>query len=96
MSTHVQCPACGHPAANIVSPDDRWGTLYDGREIDRGLDAAPTNEDEDYTTYTFQWDAGRETFECSCGRAIWIASRRILDGRGFVSAQSSSAQDHGN
>jgi hypothetical protein len=92
VSTHVQCPACGRPAANIAEPDERSGTLYDGREIDRGFNAG----NEDRTTYTFQWDDGRETFECSCGRAIWIANRRIPDGRWFVSERPAPAQDHGN
>jgi hypothetical protein len=38
VSTHVQCPSCGHAAANIVSPDVRWGELYDGLEMDRAFD----------------------------------------------------------
>lgn len=89
MSTHIQCPSCERHTANIVSPDERWGQIYDGREIDRAADfdlveASGDRPSNDLDVFVFQPEDGRETFECSCGQAIWIASRQASGGRWFV------------
>jgi hypothetical protein len=73
VSTHVQCPACGRAAANIVSPRKEWGTLYDGLELERACDQVDSSGEEGYT---FDSSDGRDTFECPCGQAIWIEHRR--------------------
>lgn len=74
MSTHVQCPVCGHAATNITSPDKRWGQIYDGEEIDRAFEAS---SGELLHNMAFRWDEGREIFECPCKRAVWIGDRQI-------------------
>jgi hypothetical protein len=82
VSTHICCPSCDTPAANIASTDHRWGQIFDGRELDRAIE----DSSDDFFSYTFPSAAGREIFECSCGRAIWIANRQTVDGRWFISA----------
>jgi hypothetical protein len=88
VSTHVRCPACGAPAANIASPNERWGQIFDGRELDH----ASESSDDDAHDYTFLWNDGRETFECPCGVAIWIASRQRPDGRWFTANEDAPAE----
>ena len=84
MSTHVQCPSCGQHAGHIVSPDRRWGELYD--ECTMEAAAHTSCEDDDFDWFELEKSDGRETFECTCGRAIWIADRGTLNrGRWFVS-----------
>lgn len=75
MSTRVQCPTCGHHAANVVSPTRLWGELYTESELE---EACSVSDDDDYELGD---DAGRETFECPCGDAIWVgpAGPRNLD-----------------
>jgi hypothetical protein len=81
MSTHVRCPICGYAAANITSPDKRWGQIYDGEEIDRAFEPS---SGELLHNMAFRWDEGREIFECPCKRAVWIADRQIPGGSWFV------------
>jgi hypothetical protein len=82
MSMSVRCPVCGHAAKDNASPDPRWGKIYDGRELDRALEAS--SDDDPVETYAFNDDEGRDTFECACGKAIWIADRQTTEGRWFV------------
>jgi hypothetical protein len=93
MSTHIRCPSCGDPAANIASPDARWGKLHSSYELER----ASEDSNDDWHTYVFRWDDGRESFECSCGRAIWIANDKAAGGRWFVdpSPQASTVEAPG-
>jgi hypothetical protein len=100
MSTHVQCPSCGQPAANIVSPNKRWGSLFDDLEMDRAFDpeeaAAEDGDRENFNRYTFCSNMGRETFECQCGGSIWVADRQGPEGRWFVAVpQIKSLQEEG-
>ena len=73
MGIHLQCPACGNPGSDTTSPDERWGTLYNERELERASDVTDDVTDD---TYSFLDEDGRRIFECPCGRAIWIADRR--------------------
>lgn len=75
MGIHLQCPVCGAPGSDTVSSDARWGMLYDENELERAFDAAHDATDTD-DTYAFLDQDGRRTFECPCGRALWIADRR--------------------
>lgn len=65
----------------MVSPSREWGTLYDGLELERAFERIDARGGEDYA---FEPDEGRETFECPCGGAIWVASRRGATGHWFT------------
>lgn len=72
MGIHVQCPACGTHASDTVSPDARWGTLYDEKELENAVVEAESSAE----TYLLLDEDGRRAFECPCGRAVWIADRK--------------------
>jgi hypothetical protein len=84
MSTHIRCPSCGQPASDTAYPDECWGSLYDGRELDLARERAPELSTDDVSHYSFCTGEGRQTFECPCGSAVWVASRDEPVGRWFV------------
>lgn len=90
MGTHIQCPSCDRYAADTISPDERWGTIYDDREGDRAYDPDLNSNNEHLERYTFHDRDGRTTFECQCRNAIWIRDRTEAgdrhgpDGRWFT------------
>jgi hypothetical protein len=69
-------------AAHIVSPDKRWGMIYDEGTLERAI---RIDADVDVDFYDLDADDGRETFECQCGRSIWISSPSDSGGRWFLS-----------
>ncbi len=86
MSTHIECPNCDQPAAHIVSPDRRWGELYDECTMENAI-VVPHGDggDDDFDRLELNMSDGRETYECTCGRAIWIADRGTPNrGRWFL------------
>lgn len=80
VSTHIQCPSCGQPAAHIVSPECT---------MEEAIDFSPDDECVKYPDcdrFVLDKSDGRETFECPCGNAIWIADRGTPNhGRWFIS-----------
>lgn len=63
--------------------------IYDDHERDLAAERCVENTDGS-EAYEFSPSHGRQTFECACGNAVWIALRGVYGGRWFVGHQDAT------